>query len=108
MGKSDMPIRFFGLLLLFQTSLLFPPFQFFVVNPSISTLTEHLSNVLERISAHKAAIVMGLPLMEPELSINSVTTVSLKSKSFSFLNDKEVGLINGILDKVSKNINNNG
>ena len=26
----------------------------------------------------------------------------------SFLNDKEVGLINGILDKVSKNINNNG
>ena len=26
----------------------------------------------------------------------------------SFLNDKEVGLINGILDKVSKNINNDG
>ena len=26
----------------------------------------------------------------------------------SFLNDKEVGLINGILDKVSKYINNNG
>jgi len=26
----------------------------------------------------------------------------------SFLNDKEVGLINGILDKISKNINNNG
>ena len=26
----------------------------------------------------------------------------------SFLNDREVGLINGILDKVSKNINNDG
>ena len=35
-----------------------------------------------------AAIVIGLPLIEPELSINNVTTVSLKSKSFSFLNDK--------------------
>ena len=82
-------ILFFGLLLLFQNSLLCPPFQFFVVNPNTSTLTEHLSKVLERISAHKAAIVIGLPLIEPELSINKVTTVSLKSRSFSFLKDKE-------------------
>ena len=87
--KSFKRPGFFGLLLLFQCSLLFPPFQFLVVKPKISTLTEHLSKVLERISAHKAAIVIGLPLIEPELSINNVTTVSLKSKSFSFLNDKE-------------------
>ena len=37
-----------------------------------------------------AAIVIGLPLIDPELSINNVTTVSLKSKSFSFLKDKEL------------------
>ena len=33
---------------------------------------------------------MGLPLIDPELSINNVTTVSLKSKSFSFLKDNEL------------------
>ena len=81
---------FLGLLFLFHSSLLFPPFQFLVVKPSISTFTEHLSNVLDNISAHIAAIVIGLPLILPELSIRSVTTVSLKSKSFSFLKDKEL------------------
>ena len=40
-------------------------------------------------SAHIAAIVIGLPLIDPELSINKVTTVSLNSKSFSFLKDNE-------------------
>ena len=41
-------------------------------------------------SAQIAAIVIGRPLIEPELSINNVTTVSLKLKSFSFLKDKEL------------------
>ena len=58
--------------------------KFFVVKPNISTLTEHRSKVLDKISAHIAAIVIGLPLIDPELSINKVTTVSLKSRSFSF------------------------
>ena len=75
---------------LFHSSLLRPPFQFFVVKPKISTFTEHLSSVLDNISAHKAAIVIGLPRIEPELSIKSVTTVSLKSKSFSFLKEREL------------------
>src|SRR5210317_1669950 len=79
-----------GLSCLFQNSLLWPPFQFFVVKPKISTLTEHLSKVLDKMSAQIAAIVMGLPLIDPELSINRVTIVSLKSKSFSFLKDKEL------------------
>ena len=73
----------------FHNSLLCPPFQFFVVKPNISTFTEHLSSVLDKISAHRAAIVIGLPLIDPELSINKVTIVSLKSRSFSFLNDNE-------------------
>ena len=55
---------------LFQSSLLCPPFQFFVVKPKISTLTEHLSSVLDNMSAQIAAIVIGLPLIDPELSIN--------------------------------------
>ena len=81
---------FFGFPFLFQFSLESPPFQFFVVKPSISTLTAHLSKVLERMSAHIAAIVIGLPLIDPELSIKRVTTVSLNSKSFSFLKDNEL------------------
>ena len=74
-----------GLLLKFHFSLLFPPFQFFVVNPKISTLTEHLSSVLDKISAQIAATDIGLPLIEPELSMRRVTTVSLNSVCFSFL-----------------------
>ena len=61
-----------------------------MVKPKISTLTEHLSKVLDKMSAQIAAIVIGLPLIEPELSINKVTMVSLKSRSFSFLKDKEL------------------
>ena len=38
-------------------------------------------------SEHKAATVIGLPLIDPELSINSVTIVSLNSIFFSFLKD---------------------
>ena len=45
-----------GFEFLFQSSLLCPPFQFFVVKPNISTLTEHLSKVLDNISAQIAAI----------------------------------------------------
>ena len=60
--------------------------------PGLRELQEedHLSKVLDNISAHIAAIVIGLPLIEPELSINKVTIVSLKSKSFSFLNEREL------------------
>ena len=61
-----------------------------VVNPNNSTLTEHRSSVLDNMSAHIAAMVIGRPLIEPELSINIVTMVSLNSKSFSFLKDKEL------------------
>ena len=46
-----------------------------MVKPKISTLTEHLSKVLDKMSAQIAAIVMGLPLIDPELSINKVTIV---------------------------------
>ena len=51
------------MLFLFHSSLLFPPFQFFVVKPKISTLTEQRSKVLDKISAQIAAIVIGLPLI---------------------------------------------
>ena len=61
-----------------HSSLLFPPFQFKVVNPNISTFTEHLSSVRDKISAQMAAIEIGLPRIDPELSINKVTIVSLK------------------------------
>ena len=79
-----------GLLFFIHFSLDEPPFQCLVVNPSISTLTIHLSKVLERISAQIAATDIGLPLIEPELSISIVTKVSLNSISFSFLNDSEL------------------
>ena len=52
-------------------------------------MTEHLSKVLANISAHIAATEIGLPLIDPELSIKIVTKVSLKSVSFSFLKDNE-------------------
>ena len=48
---------------------------------------KHRSRVLAKISEHKAATVIGLPRIDPELSINKVTTVSLNSMFFSFLND---------------------
>ena len=66
----------FGLPSLFQNSLLFPPFQFLVVKPNISTLTEHLSKVLDKISAHIAAIVIGLPkgLDPPTLKVGGPDT----------------------------------
>ena len=41
-------------------------------------------------SAQRAAIVIGLPRIDPELSINNVTIVSLKSRSFSFIKDNEL------------------
>ena len=78
-----------GLLFCIQLSLLFPPFQALVVKPSISTFTPHFSRVRARISALIAATVIGLPRIDPELSISNDTTVSLKSVSFSFLNESE-------------------
>ena len=75
-------------------SLDLPPFHALVVKPSISVFTAHLSRVLARISPHIAAIVIGLPLIEPELSINKETIVSLNSISFSILKDNgDVGSI---------------
>ena len=41
-------------------------------------------------SAQIAATEIGLPLIEPELSIKIVTNVSLNSISFSLLKDKEL------------------
>ena len=54
------------------------------MNPSISTFTPHRSRVLAKISALIAAIVIGRPRIDPELSINKETTVSLNSVSFLF------------------------
>ena len=76
-----------GLPLFIHFSLDLPPFQAFVVNPRISVFIRHLSSVLARISEQSAATVIGLPLIDPELSINKETTVSLNSVLFSFLND---------------------
>ena len=56
-------------------------------------------------------IILELGACELFYFKNIPTNVSLSQYvkvGSSFLNDKEVGLINGILDKVSKNINNNG
>jgi hypothetical protein len=62
-----------------------PPFQARVVKPRISTLTAQRSRVRARMSAQIAAMVIGRPRIEPELSISSVTTVSRNSVSFSIL-----------------------
>ena len=67
-----------------QALYLEPPFQCFVVKPNTSTFTEHRSKVFERISAHIDATEIGLPLIDPELSIKIVTKVSLNSVSFFF------------------------
>ena len=53
----------------------------------ISTFKPHLSSVLAIISAQIAAIVIGRPLIDPELSISKVTIVSLNFISFSCLYD---------------------
>ena len=74
-----------GLPSLIHCSLDCPPFQALVVKPSISTFTPHRSSVLAIISAQIAAIVIGRPLIEPELSISKVTIVSLNFISFSCL-----------------------
>ena len=44
------------------------PFQARVVKPRISTFTLHLSNVRARTSAQIAAMEIGRPRIEPELS----------------------------------------
>ena len=62
-----------------------PPFQARVVKPRISTLTPQRSSVRARMSALIAAIEIGRPRIEPELSISRVTTVSRNSVSRSIL-----------------------
>jgi hypothetical protein len=54
-----------------------------VVKPRISTLTEQRSSVRASTSAQIAAMLIGRPRMEPELSSSSVTQVSRNSVSFS-------------------------
>ena len=66
-----------------------PPFQARVVKPSTSTLTPTRSSVRARISALIAAIEIGRPRIDPELSISSVTTVSRNSASRSILYDSD-------------------
>ena len=62
-----------------------PPFQARVVKPRISVFTPQRSSVRAMMSALIAAIEIGRPRIEPELSISSVTTVSLNSVSRSIL-----------------------
>jgi hypothetical protein len=49
-----------------------------VVKPSTSILTPQRSSVRAMMSALIAAMEIGRPRIEPELSISSVTTVSLE------------------------------
>ena len=51
-----------------------------------------------------AAIEIGLPRIDPELSISNETTVSLKSVSFSFLNEREY--IGSIITLVNLDVSN--
>ena len=53
-----------------------PPFHTFVVKPRISTFTPQRSSVCARMSVQSAAVVIGTPRIEPELSTRRVTTVS--------------------------------
>ena len=66
-------------------SRLCPPFHARVVKPRISTFTPQRSSVRAMMSALIAAIEIGRPRIEPELSISRVTTVSLNSWSRSIL-----------------------
>jgi len=66
-------------------SRLCPPFQARVVKPRISLATPQRSSVRARTSAHMAAMEIGRPRIEPELSIRSETIVSLNSVSRSIL-----------------------
>ena len=52
-----------------------------MVKPRISILTPQRSSVRARMSALIAAIEIGRPRIEPELSISRVTTVSRNSVS---------------------------
>ena len=81
---------FLSLPFLSHSSLVFPPFQAFVVKPNISTLILHFSSVAAIMSVVRAAIIIGLPRIEPELSISNDTAVSSNLISFSFLKDKEL------------------
>ena len=66
-------------------SRLCPPFHARVVNPNISVFTPQRSSVRAMMSALIAAMEMGRPRIEPELSISNVTTVSRNSVSRSIL-----------------------
>ena len=68
-----------------QSSRACPPFHARVVKPNISVFTPQRSKVRAIISALIAAMLIGRPRMEPELSINNVTTVSRNWVSRSIL-----------------------
>ena len=59
-------------------SRLCPPFHARVVKPRISVATPQRSSVRASMSAQVAAIEIGRPRIDPELSISRLTTVSLK------------------------------
>ena len=61
-----------------------------MVKPNISVFTPQRSSVRAKMSALIAAIEIGRPRIEPELSISNVTTVSRKSVSRSTLYDSEL------------------
>ena len=78
-----------------------------LVNEIISVSNKNKFNKMETL----LKVILELGTCELFYFKNVPTNVSLSQYvkvGSSFLNDKEVGLINGILDKVSKNINNNG
>ena len=72
-----------------QSSRELPPFQARVVKPSTSVLTPQRSSVRARMSAQTAATMIGLPRMDPELSMRMLTTVSRNSVSSSSLKARE-------------------
>ena len=96
---------FFGRPCANHFSLECPPFHALVVNPSISHLTLHLSSVLANISVDIAAMEIGLPRIEPELSINKETTVSLKLVLLSCLKLRGVVGFNTIRESLAASNN---
>ena len=62
-----------------------PPFHSLVVKPRISTFTLHFSKTLVIISVVIAEVMIGFPLIEPELSSSKLTTVFFSLICFSYL-----------------------
>ena len=62
-----------------------PPFHSLVVKPRISTFTLHFSRTLVIISVVIADVIIGFPLIDPELSNSRLTTVFFSLICFSYL-----------------------